>query len=202
MTRSTGSWGWSAGTALLLVGGAAFSWFGARPSSDGRPQRLIWHVRAARALPDGALVGLNDVDLVLARVAQNAPTLAEREEAIGRFAVRPLVKGTVLAPEDFSATLSAPRDVRDALFPVQVSRGVAQGLRPGMEVIFVRDSFVVARHEPSGLAGLPIYTIYPSPTDSTTVTLVVRLPTALLESMRSLTTAGWHPVIVAPAPRK
>jgi hypothetical protein len=183
----------------LTSAAVALSWRYAAPR-DGKPVALRWHVRTTRVLAPGSYIGKDDIRGVLDRVDVTSDMVGEPSDVVGHFTTKLLAADTRVTRADVANGTMPPPTSHEILFPVVVSRSVAHGLRVGMSVVLVRDTLVVGRvADSTPTAGFVVSSINPSVTDSASETLLLRVPTAMLDSAKRLATPGWTPVIVNPS---
>jgi hypothetical protein len=197
-------------TAAVCLGIAfspvAASWVAAASWGDTAGGRLRWCVVVKEPLVKGLVVKQRDVDWTIRRVSEWDDFIPDVKSVVGKYALVDLKEGELVRPGQLAEFAPSATPADKAALPVEVKAEHAVGLRPGMQLAFIREKEekkVVLLPQPRGAGGqapgtgFELLSVANASKDAAAVTLTVAVPKAELLSIQDLAVGQWRPIILS-----
>lgn len=187
---------------LTLLPGA--SWWLAGRDKVVVANSLRWCVLTQAPAPRGVKIKDENVGLAIRRLGKDDCLIADKSQAVGKYALTDLAEGEALKPAHVSESAPAKNTTGGATIPVEVRTEHAESIKPGMQLAFVREKegrplMVPDMKHLTGVrkaAGFEVISITLSSKDASITTLTIAVEKKDMASIRLLANGQWRPVML------
>lgn len=189
---------------LILVSLPFVSWRRAGRDAAIAEKHFRWCVVTQTPVARGLKINHENVSWAVKRLSENEDFIADKSQAIGKYAWADLAEGEILKPAHFSDFAPTKVPLDGAAVPVEVKTEHAGSIKPGMRLAFVQEKEKPVLMIPDAKnltgkqksAGFEVISIAVSSKDASITTLTLAVEKNDLASVRDLANGQWRPVIL------